>query len=105
MATPSASSSFTFNVEGIGPFTFRHRNLRIELSIQAEFSRICEGVETPNAFLQLVGDRVATLRVLTVKAPEGWDLDSMDPLDDESYTKLGRVFEALREIGSASCRE
>ena len=89
-------TDFTITVDGVGPFTFARRLMRDELSIAAEFSRICEGVETPNEFLLTVGSWMATLRVLTVHAPDGWDLDAMDPLDNETYARLFKVYSALR---------
>lgn len=96
MSEMASPNEFTVSVEGIGSFTFAYRKMRHELSIAAEFSRICEGVETPNAFLNTVGDWISTLRVLTLQAPDGWDLDELDPLDSDDYGRLFRVYSALR---------
>lgn len=93
---PSATD-FTISVDGVGAFTFAKRTMRDELRIAAEFSRICDGVETPNEFLQTVGSWISTLRVLTVHAPDGWDLDAMDPLDEDTYARLFKVHSALRD--------
>jgi hypothetical protein len=93
---PPSPTDFTLHVEGVGSFVFGYRKMPDELKIAAEFSRICEGVDKPNEFLQLVGNWIATLRVLTVRGPEGWDLDELDPLSDEDYAKLAKVYSALR---------
>lgn len=81
-------------VEGLGSFTFGRRTMRDEVVIQVEFARLIDGVE-PTAWLQAVGGWMSSLKVLTVRAPEGWNVDEMDPLDDETYSKLKRVHDAL----------
>ena len=91
-----SNTDFTVTVDGVGRFTFGQRKMRDELAIQREFARIIDGVE-PTAFLQAVGGWISALKVLTVSAPEGWDPDEMDPLDDATYSKLRRVYEALIE--------
>jgi hypothetical protein len=92
----TAPSEFTLTVDGIGAFTFARRNMRRELSIGAEYSRIIEGVPTPTPWLDTIAGWISALKVLTLKAPEGWDIDELDPLDDESYSKLLKVHAALR---------
>ena len=87
-------TDFTVKVDGVGTFTFGRRTMRDEIAIQVEYARIIDGVE-PTAWLQAVGGWLSVLRTLTVRAPEGWDLDTMDPLDDETYARLSNVYEAL----------
>lgn len=94
--TPNATD-FTITVDGIGAFTFGRRSMRDELSIAAEFSRLTEGVETPTPYLATVAGWISTLKVLTVNAPDGWDIDAMDPLDEDTYAKLLKVHASLRE--------
>lgn len=90
------AKEFDLHVDGIGAFTFARRNMRAELAIAAEFSRLTEGVETPSAFLETIAGWISTLKVLTLKAPDGWLLDELDPLDDENYALLMKVHAALR---------
>jgi hypothetical protein len=97
MTRPAEATDFFVEVPSVGTFSFAKRMLRDELRISAEYSRVTEGVETPTAWLQLVGGWYAALKVLTVTAPLGWDIDNLDPLDQESYTKLRTVHAALRE--------
>ena len=94
MARIAKETDFTVKVEGVGSFTFGRRTMRDEIAIQVEYARIIDGVE-PTAWLQAVGGWLSVLRTLTVRAPEGWDLDAMDPLDDETYARLNKVYEAL----------
>lgn len=96
MARLPQPTDFTVPVEGVGQFTFGRRKMGDELAIQVEFARIVQGVE-PTAWLQAVGGWMSALRVLTVFAPEGWDLDELDPLDDATYAKLSRVYDALTD--------
>ncbi|HEX7906761.1 MAG TPA: hypothetical protein VF534_01530 [Paraburkholderia sp.] len=93
--TPGARE-FVVDVPDVGVFTFARRNMRSELAISAEFSRLSEGIATPSAFLETVGGWIATLKVLTLIAPDGWVLDELDPLDDENYARLMKVHGALR---------
>lgn len=96
-ARPAAATDFFVDVEGIGNFSFAKRMLRDELRIGAEYSRLTEGVDTPTSGLELLAGWMAALKVLTVTAPDDWDIDTMDPLDPETYDKLARVHAALRD--------
>lgn len=94
MARKPQDTDFVVPVEGIGNFTFGRRAMADEIKIQVEFARIIEGVE-PTAWLNTVGGWLSVLRVLTVRAPADWDIEGMDPTDDETYAKLARVHGAL----------
>lgn len=96
MARKPAPTDFTVPVEGIGTFTFAKRRMADEIAIQVEYARIIDGVE-PTEWLAAVAGWLSTLKVLTVRAPEGWDIDEMDPLDDDTYSQLMRVHGALRD--------
>lgn len=96
MARKSQPTDYTVDVAGVGTFTFARRTMRDELAIQREYAAILDGVE-PTAWLAAVGGWMSTLRVLTVRAPADWDIDGLDPTDNETYAKLGRVHEALLE--------
>jgi hypothetical protein len=97
MARLPNRTDFTVPVEGIGAFTFAKRSLRDELAIGSEYSRLTEGVDTPTPWLEAVAGWIAALKVLTVEAPKGWNIDELDPLDPETYAKLRKVHAALRE--------
>lgn len=96
MEREGRATDFTVPVEGVGTFTFARRTMRDEIKIQVEYARILDGV-TPTAWLEAVGGWLSVLRVLTVRAPEGWDLDALDPLEADDYAKLNRVYSALVE--------
>lgn len=96
MPRAAGADDFNVNVEGVGSFTFAKRTMRDEIKIQVEFARMIEGVE-PTDWLKLVCGWLSTLSVLTVRAPVGWDIESMDPLDDEVYAQLNKVHEVLRD--------
>ncbi|EPT1451930.1 hypothetical protein ACVOZ6_003518 [Escherichia coli] len=89
-------TDFFEDVEGIGRFRFAKRKMADEIQIQRLFAEYTGGI-SPTAWLLTLGEYLSTLRVLTVSAPEGWDLDDLDPLEEETYARLGRVFVALRE--------
>lgn len=96
MARIAKDTDYTVKVDGVGTFTFGRRTMRDEIAIQVEYARIIDGVE-PTAWLQAVGGWLSVLRVLTVRAPEDWDLDTMDPLDDGTYARLSKVYETLAD--------
>ena len=96
MARKPNDTDFIVKAPGIGTFTFARRTMRDEIAIQVEFARIIDGVE-PTSWLQAVGGWISVFRVLTVRAPEEWDIDGMDPTDPETYAKMRQVYEALSE--------
>jgi len=96
MARTPNINDFTVPVEGIGTFTFGRRRMADEVKIQVEYARLIDGVQ-PTEWLALVCGWLAALKTLTVRAPDGWDIDEMDPLDDDTYSKLMRVHAALIE--------
>lgn len=89
-------TDFFEDVEGIGRFRFARRKMADEVQIQRLFSEYTGGIQA-TAWLLTLGEYLSTLRVLTVSAPANWDLDDMDPLDEDTYSKIARVFIALRE--------
>lgn len=95
MRTANATDFFV-DVENVGRFRFGRRTMRDELRIGVEYSRLTEGVDTPTEFLALFAGIIAALTVLTVEAPKGWDIEAMDPLDQDSYNQLMEVHAALR---------
>lgn len=97
MSRLPTNTDFQATVDGIGTFTFAKRRMRDELAIASEFSRLTEGVEMPTTYLSSVAGWISTLKVLTVRAPDDWDIDEMDPLDPDTYEKLVKVHTALRE--------
>lgn len=96
MTRQPQKTDFHVEVEGVGTFVFAYREMRDELAIQVEYSRITQGVDTPSIFLGQVATWISALKVLTVEAPYGWNIDKLDPLEQESYLKLMNVYAALR---------
>lgn len=95
MSKNESASTFIEPVEGIGTFTFTKRRMREQFRVEAEFARLTEGAPVA-ADVSSLAMSVACLRVLTVEAPEGWNLDEMDPEDGDTYSKILRVYGALR---------
>lgn len=91
-----AKPDFQVDVEGIGQFTFRRRTIRDQMRIEGEVNRILGGSVTDNITLSTLSLYYATVSVLTVQAPTGWDMEEMDPLDDATFSKIADVFRSLR---------
>ena len=84
-------------VDGVGSFLFRHRTLKLQIAIEAGMERVTLG-PVQGAGLRLFAAAIATLETLTVEGPDGWDLDEIDPLDDEEFAKVEKVFGRLRDV-------
>lgn len=91
------AATFNVDVDGIGAFTFYKRTLRQQFKIEAEASRVLGG-PIEDDVLKMGAGAYATLLVLTVEAPEGWDLDGFDPLNDDDTVKIFAVHRRLREV-------
>lgn len=94
MAKTPQPTDFIVKVDDVGQFTFARRKMKDEIAIQVEYSRMLDGV-VPTPWLDVVAGWISALRVLTVRAPEGWDVDEMDPLDADVYARIGKVHGAL----------
>lgn len=95
--------TFTVPVDGIGTFVFRRSTLALGARILNEMRAYAAGQEIQDPVAGGIFEALATLKVLTVSAPEGWapqdleDPDRFDPLDPDVLANLQRVWGALRE--------
>ena len=85
-------------VDGVGRFVFARRTMRNSMAILAKASDLRHGVpaDALDAETAAVIDALATLPVLTLEAPGGWNPEAADPFDPSSYSDIFRVWEALR---------
>lgn len=88
-------ATFKVPVAGIGEFTFRRRTVRDQPGIEAEADRILGGPVSDRA-IERAALAIATLSRLTVQAPEGWELDAIDPLDEAAVRGMFEVHKELR---------
>lgn len=94
MARAAAPGDFQVQVDGLGSFTFGKRTMRDQFAIHAEYARLTEGVESPTWFAVEFSEIFAALKVLTVVAPVGWDIESIEP-EDASLAQMKSVHAAL----------
>ena len=87
--------TFQVAVEGVGTFECRRRTLRVEIKIGAEFSRLTEGEEQIPAWMRELCEVVSAIKVLVVAGPDGFDVDSMDPHDEETFGRLIAIYNAI----------
>ena len=92
----AAPNDYQVQVDGLGSFTFGRRTMRDEFAIHAEYSRLTEGVESPTNFLASFAEFFSVLKVLTVVAPDGWNVETIDPQDDASLARMKSAYAALR---------
>lgn len=96
MARAASTLDYPVEVEGVGTFIFGRRTLKDELRIQAEYSRITEGVDTPTLMLYTLGIAIATIRILMVQGPVDFDLDALDPVEEDTFTQLQAIYEGVK---------
>lgn len=90
-------ATYTLTVPDIGTFEIRRRTFKVQMAVHAELNRLTEGAPLASLsdwFLDICG-LVAELKTLVVKAPDGWSIDDLDPLDD-GYDRLRAVHQAIR---------
>jgi hypothetical protein len=91
----ASPTDFPVEVPGVGNFMFARRMMADHLKINVEYSRLTEGVE-PTPWLDTIATCIAVIKTLAVRVPDDWDIDAMDPLEEETYNKLLKVHGALR---------
>lgn len=96
---PAGQGDFNVDVDGIGAFIFARRHQRDVYRIRGEYNKLTGGnYDDQGSFNDFPALAHATLAVLMVQAPDGFDLDKLDPLTDEGCDeKILKVFGALRE--------
>lgn len=94
MTRSAKPSDFRVTVADHGDFVFGKRTMRDEIASQVEYARMIDGVP-PTPWLETVCGAMADLKVMTVKAPDGWDVDELEPHDPETYAKLISAHRAL----------
>lgn len=94
MARQPKESDIFVPVQGLGTFTFGRRTMADEIEIQVQYSQLIQGVQ-PTEWLSLLATWMSAIKVLLVKAPAGWDIDALDPTEEETYSQLFAVHTAL----------
>jgi hypothetical protein len=94
----SSHTDFQVEVTGIGKFTFGRRTLGDAVRIRAEYRRL-NGDNESDAELQSVCHCIATVKVLCVSAPAGYeDIEDLDLIDNpEGFSQLFAIHDALKE--------
>lgn len=92
-----ADKTFHVAVPEVGDFVFRRRTLRDELRIGVAQERLTEGMDSLSEGFRRLTYMIAALDVMTVKAPDGWAPLDMDPLDQDTYARIGAVYGGLRD--------
>lgn len=92
------AATFVVTVPEVGAFEVKRRTLKVQMAIHAELNRLTEGAPLASLsdwFVDLCA-LIAELKVLIVRAPDGWSLEEVDPLED-GYEQLRAVYRAIRE--------
>lgn len=88
-------TDYPIEVEGVGTFIIARRKMKDEIEIQRGIARILDGVDATN-WLNNIGSWMSTIEVLTVKYPEGFDLEELDPTDEQTYINLSNIYAEIR---------
>lgn len=92
--------SQNIHVEGVGAFVLKKRTLRNEIAIGAEFNRLTEGQADVSGWFRDLCEMVAFLKVMVEHAPDGWNLDDMDPTPD-LYKRIVDVYREALATGAS----
>lgn len=87
---------FAVDVDGIGRFIFARRNMRREFAILSIHSDLTGATGNPSPLLDDFATAFATIKGLLVQGPDGWDIEALDPLGDDTWTHISRIHGALR---------
>lgn len=86
---------FTAEVEGLGTFGFRERTMRMGYRVEEEVLKILGGTAS-HPLIYMETKKFAELSLLTVQAPDGWNIETLDHLDEDDRKLLTQVWEAFR---------
>ena len=89
------TGTFPVSVDGVGDFVFKRRSLDAQFKIEAAAVRFLGG-ETASDSLYRMAMSFATVSHLAVTVPDGWNIDEIDPLDNEQLDRVHLVFRRLR---------
>lgn len=96
-----APKTFTVDVPEIGTFTFKKRRVPEQVQLESLSLEYTNGQRQEDSHLANMAHVFATLSVLMVKAPDGFDLDEMDPLDAADTDRMWAVWKELRDTEAA----
>lgn len=88
----------TVDVAGIGAFTFKRKTrIRNQIAMEAEYESVIGGIGGVSERLEIVARAYAGVKTLTVSAPDGWNLDELNLLDEADADRLMTVWKAVLE--------
>jgi hypothetical protein len=93
----ASASDFTVDIDGVGQFRFGRRGMRDQFKIDAMIAELTAGYSPLPDYLAIYAEKFAAISVLAVAYPDGWDPETLDPLEEASYRQLTAVHAALRE--------
>lgn len=92
----TVQNTYPVSVPEVGDFVFRKRDLKVQVAIQADVSRMLNGQVDDPQLKRFVGV-VQSLVHLTVQAPKDWAPLAVDPLEPEQTERLWLVHDAMRD--------
>ena len=90
------SRTHTVDVEGVGQFEFSHRTLTLQVGVEAILNRMLGGPVSDDRLLY-VARAISTVKKLAIKCPDDFDLDTIDPIDEDEVNGVLKVYGGLLE--------
>jgi hypothetical protein len=99
MSRAPHAADFFVDVGQLGRFNFARRQIGDVFKIRGRYNQLTEGFyDAEGRMADLVALAYVTIQTLLVSGPDGFDIDTLDPLiDDEFDTKLLSIWRALRD--------
>lgn len=90
------SRTHTVDVDGVGQFEFHHRTLTLQVGVEAILNRMLDGPVSDEKLLY-VARAISTVKKLAIKWPEGFDLEAIDPIDENEVGSVLKAYGGLLE--------
>jgi hypothetical protein len=93
----SESSTFIVEIDGTGSFEIKRNTMSESMRVGAEYNRLVEGQSQVYDYFGRFCVIYATLKIMIVKSPPGFDIDKMDPNNDTTFSLFYELYNKIQE--------
>lgn len=90
-------TKYTVDIDGVGRFIFRVATTRDVIEIRADMFRMLKGTDGLPESLVFSAEVIAMIDRLLVEPPSGFDLASLNPWHEETYTFLSELYGGMQK--------
>ncbi|WP_293372296.1 hypothetical protein [Nevskia sp.] len=82
---------FHVDVDGVGRFVFKWRDMAAQIDIENVISRYTGGQVKPSPNLYWLASTAALFEVLMIEGPDGWSFNALNPKNPAVYAQLQAI--------------